>query len=437
MMFLIKNCKKKTGILKVVVLVVCLALCETAGAAYRIGEGETYLDIGGLLQGWAALNQDKAPDGESWEKELYLRRMRLMFYGQLNKWVNFFVETDNPNFGKGGDLSVNMFIQDAYLEFNLHEMIQIDVGMILVPFSHNGMQGATTLLGLDYLSDLVRYPAGSNKVWRDFGLMTRGILFGKWLEYRLGIFNGAHGNMKDTVSKTGESGTWEEYADPRNPSDWPRLTARLTFNVFEPEGGAGAGGFFYDGIYLKKTDAGIESTKKILSIGGSVDWQNDLNVTWEDPPPLSGTADNPAVRGVDSRDDYVAANADIFWDIPLDGKKLWSINGQINFYYYNYGDRSGQNTWYDTTGDLKSYTGQGTSAELGVRYNAIQPLFVLDWFDSTKAVDDNTGDFLGIYGGLNYWLFAHSASLKLQFGASKLNHGDWGAAGVLQAQLLF
>ncbi len=411
-----------------------LAITGTANAAYKIGDDESYVKIGGLLQGWATFNEGKAPDGEAWENEFYLRRMRLMFYGQINKWVNFFVETDNPNFGKGGDLSMNMFIQDAYLEFNLHEMIQVDIGMLLVPFSHHGMQGATSLLGLDYHGALVKYPGGSTKVWRDYGIMLRGLFFGKWLEYRLGVFNGVHGNM-GPADVAGE--TWQAPTDPRNDGDWPRFTARLTFNIFEPEGGAGVGGMFYDGIYIKKTDEGVVSTKKVLSIGGSVDWQKDLNVTWDDPPQSTGTSPDGPVRAVKARDSYLAAAADVFWDIPLDSKKLWSLNGQVNFYYYNFGDRSNGDTWYDSTGDTKSFTGLGISSELGVRYSAIQPLFLLDWYDSTEAADDATGDYMGVYGGFNYWLFGHATSLKLQFGANKVNDGDWGMAGTFQAQLLF
>ncbi|MCP4679625.1 MAG: hypothetical protein GY854_29855 [Deltaproteobacteria bacterium] len=416
---------------------VCLTLSGTADAAYKIGDDESYVKIGGLLQGWAAINEGKAPDGEAWENEFYLRRMRLMFYGQINKWVNFFVETDNPNFGKGGDLSMNMFIQDAYLEFNIHEMFQLDIGMLLLPFSHHGMQGATSLLGLDYHGALVRYPGGSTKVWRDYGVMVRGIFFTKWLEYRLGVFNGVHGNLKDTMEGGEGDVTWDEPADPRNSRDWPRFTARLTFNIFEPEGGAGVGGMFYDGIYLKKTDEGVVSTKKVLSIGGSVDWQKDLNVTWDDPPGQSGVIPEDSLRTVKSRDSYVGAAGDVFLDIPLDAKKLWSLNGQVNFYYYNYGDRSEGNTWYDSIGDTKSYTGLGISSELGIRYNAIQPLFIFDWYNSTKAASDSTGDYMGVYGGFNYWLFGHSTSLKIQFGANQANGGDWGLAGTFQAQLLF
>jgi hypothetical protein len=219
----------------VIALAVLLLLGAPAGAGVKVaGDDETYVKIGGLLQAHAAVIEEGAPDGSSVGTEFYLRRMRLMVYGQFTEWVNYFVETDNPNFGKNGDLSMNMFIQDAYLEVNLHEAFQIDFGMLLVPFSHHGMQGATSLLALDYHGALLKYPDGSNKVWRDYGVMFRGLLVGGVFEYRLGVFNGAHGDS--SITEYGED-PWLGQADPRNPMDLPRITARVTFNLFEPEGG--------------------------------------------------------------------------------------------------------------------------------------------------------------------------------------------------------
>ncbi|MDJ0762904.1 MAG: porin [Myxococcota bacterium] len=404
-----------------------------AQGAYKIGDDDSYLKIGGLLQGWAAFTEDGAPSGEDWSTELYVRRMRLMFFGQINQWVNFFVETDNPNFGKNGNLSVDTFIQDAYLELNLHPSFQVDVGMLLVPFSHHGMQGATSLLGLDYHGALVKHPAGSTKVWRDFGVMVRGMVTDRF-EYRVGVFNGVHGNM-DLVSRAGDLITWQEAADPRNHKDAPRLTARVTGNLFEPEGGPGVGGMFYDGIYLKHTDAGVVSTKQILSVGASLDWQRNLNVEWGAIPTLPGET-----RPIADRSDYLAVAADVFWDLPLDGLKLMSLNGQVNFYYYDYGDRSDGNTYWDTIDPAGVYsTGVGISSEVGFRYDAFQPLVLFDFYNATKAPEANEdlGDIMGIYGGFNYWLFGHATSIKAQFGAMKKNGGDFGMSGTLQAQLLF
>ncbi len=441
------------------------AMAPTSGYMIK-GPGESFLKVGGLLQARMESTKDAAPSGDSWDFDTYLRRMRLMVYGQLNKWVNFFIETDNPNFGKGGEWDASYtFIQDAYLEVNLHEAFQVDMGMLLLPFSHHGMQGATTLLGMDYHSGLVKYPSRSQKVWRDAGIMLRGLVAKKHIEYRLGLFNGARGKMK----------TAKDPQDPRNPKDLPRLTGRLTFNVFEAEGGAGAGGMFYDGLYLKQTDAGLISPKTVLAIGGSIDWQADLNMQINNPALRTNATDPYTV--VDTTD-YLAAAWDVFWDIPLGAKKIMSLNGQVNGYYYNHGDRSSDVTtvvdpetntnvdipssfaYYNTIGDTALYTGLGLMSEVGFRYNWIQPLVLVDFFKSTKAdlpaasdVADmagyckalgmkscagDLGDMVAVYGGLNFYLFGHGTTFKLQAGAVNKNGADdWTPSVHFQAQLLF
>ncbi len=408
---------------KLAVFGTLLALLSSAPAAraagIKIGDDETYLKVALLLQGWAAFTDEGAPDGESLDSDFYLRRMRILLFGQLNPKVQFFVETDNPNFGKGGDFSSNMFMQDAWVEFNLSEAFQVDVGMLLAPFSHHGMQGAVTLHSLDYHAALIKYPRGSNKVWRDYGLMVRGQLFDKLLGYRLAILNGVHGSAED----------------PRNPHDWPRVTARLFANVFDSEDGPGTGGFFWDGIYLKETEAGIISPKKILSIGASVDWQKDLNVHRN-----VGVTDPTAENFVESRDDYFAFAADVFVDLPLTEDKLLSVTGQVNFYYYDHGDQTNladdQPRSFYGLEPGSEYTGYGLMSELGVRYDAYEAVLTMDWFSATKA-EGNLGDYLSVTGGLNWWWFAHSTSIKLQAGAAKRDGGDFGFVGIVQAQLLF
>ncbi len=392
------------------------------------GPGTSFLTIGGLLQARIETTKDASPNGSNWDWDSYLRRMRLIASGQLNKWINFFIETDNPNLGKNGVWNSPMFIQDAYLEINIHSALQIDIGMLLTPFSHHFMQSAGTLMAMDYHTALAKYPAGSHWIWRDAGIMFRGQFANDHVEYRLALVNGVRG-------EAAEGG--------RNPRDLPRLTMRWTFNVFEPEGGAGVGGMFYDGLYLAKTDNGIVSSKRVLSFGISADWQKDLNVmrnyTDVDNDNIY-TEGTDVLDSVSNRTSYAAANWDAFFDIPLGESKIMSINGQVNGFFYYYGNREQQSdevSWYNLNADTNSYTGLGFMSEIGFRYNWMQPLLIVDYYKSILS-DNDAGDYIGVYGGFNAYVFAHAVTFKVQSGAEKRNNDlSWLPSIRLQAQLLF
>ncbi|RME28669.1 MAG: hypothetical protein D6806_02530 [Deltaproteobacteria bacterium] len=398
-------------------LVLCCLLVQVGRAhavGIKIGDGEVWAKLGLLLQARADFIDQAAPDGRSMDTDLYLRRLRILFWGQLNDKVNFFVQTDNPNLGKQGDFSSRTFIQDAWVELNLLAGLQVDAGMLLVPFSHHGMQGAISLHTVDYHSAVVRYPSGSNLVWRDYGVMARGLVFDGLLEYRLAILNGVHGGSED----------------PRNPHDLPRLAGRLTVNVFEAEGGPGVGGFYYDGLYLRTGDSGVVSSRKILSMGVSFDWQPDLNVSFDEAGQISG------------RSDYLALAADLFFDLPLTGDGRLGTTGQVDFYYYDHGrlgsysDGSPASFYSGESGCATCTSGLGLAAEAGLRYGAWEVLGLLDWFSARDTPGDQ-GDLLAIAGGINWWWRGHATSIKLQAGATSKDGGDWGFSGRLQIQLLF
>ena len=392
---------------------------ESKGGFKIFGPGDSVLSVGGLLQTRMETIQDGAPNGENWSYGLYIRRMRLMFYGQLTKWLNFFIETEQANFGLNGDWGGRVFIQDAYVEFNLHPAVQVDVGMMLPLLSRHAMQGATTLMGMDYHSVLVKYPAGSTMVWRDIGVQVRGLTLNDRLEYRLGLWSGVHGSG----------------SDPRNPKDLPRLSGHLTANVFDSEGGAGVGGMFYDGLYLKKEGDRVVSTKTVLSFGASFDWQPDLNVELaaRDPNGDPNAPDAPI-----SYSDYFALAGDVFWDIPFGANNLMSANGQMNLYYYDHGDRrTSKGSWYyNAASNTLNYSGWGLFGEYGVRYSMFQALFSFDVYEAV-ASDGDAGDYLNFSGGLNYFLSAHAVTFKFLSGADRVADGDWKAAVKFQLQLVF
>ena len=218
------------------------------------------------------------PDGEPNTNNLFVRRLRLLFAGQVTKNVSFFVETDAPNLGKtlpgGKNIQPSLILQDAYAEFRVAGGFMLDAGLMFVPFSRNSLQSAATLLPIDYgaytFSD--SSPTEST-TGRDTGFQARGNLVGNRLEYRIGAFQG----FRDTGSDNAF-----------------RYAGRVRYNVLDTESG-----FFYTGTYLGK--------KKILAVGAAFDAQQD----------------------------YHAYDIDAFFDHPLGPG---AVTAQVNYNRFDGGD---------------------------------------------------------------------------------------------------
>lgn len=229
-------------------LIVALALSTAAvrpvGAQVEIyASDDVNLKLGILGQFQADTLTDPPTDANI--KNLFVRRLRLMFGGQVAKNVTFFVETDAPNLGKtvppaAKNIQPGVIIQDAYGELKASEAFAIDAGLMFVPFSHNSLQSAATLLPIDYGAyTFTQSGPTQSSTGRDAGFQARGYLMSDHLEYRAGVFQGVR--------------------DARSHNDF-RYVARIQYNFFDTDTG-----FFYTGTSIGK--------KKFISIGGAIDAQ--------------------------------------------------------------------------------------------------------------------------------------------------------------------
>jgi hypothetical protein len=306
--------------------------------------------LGFLLQ--PAFESAGSPSLNGMSNNFFLRRARLLAGMTLGTDLELFFETDSPNLGKTvvgamGATSIvapTANVQDAFMTWKPMDEFKIDLGMMLVPFSHNSLQGATTLYGWDYFAYSFQQSGGlGNYIGRDTGLQLRGLI-AKHLEYRLGVFQG----------KRGGNGTPPKVV-ARNA---PRLMARLQFNLFDAETG-----YFYAGTY--------GGTKKVVSIGG----------------------------GIDHQDEYNAFAGDVFVDLPV-GNDVFTL--QANVIYYD------GKTWINVPKQTDLV------GEVGYRLGALSlsPIFR---FEMTK-ISNNTAatgpDVMRIGGGLVYWYMGHNANLK-------------------------
>ncbi|WP_456392369.1 porin [Persephonella sp.] len=337
-----------------------------------------------LLQLRAEWVQDGQIDGSGWERDFYIRRARILFGGTINRYVDFFVETDNPNMGKNYNNDSRTYIQDAWIRFKFAEEFKVVLGQILLPFSHNNATGATSLLGLDYNITVVKFPQTSHFVWRDYGAEVMGLvkLPTGSLDYRIGMFDGA---------KTVQNGT--VYINKDNN---PRITGRLQYNLFDSEG------FYYKGTYLGK--------KKIVSFGAGIDYQKDA------------AADNYTTPTV--VDDYKAWTIDMFIDYPLASGDVATFEaGYINYDYGNTGNPNDGDAIYAQCGYL-------INKQIGI--GKLEPTFRYQNFDSSV----NGYDVTDYYFGLAYWIDGFRANVKAEYMLDDRDGTDHDTF-TLQAQILF
>jgi hypothetical protein len=244
------------------------ASTRPASAQFQIDtkDGKASLKIGFLAQ--PQLEVVDTADGSAESKNLFLRRLRLVFSGRIDQKWTFFIETDDPNLGKSNpDASVNpagtkdsgnMYIQDAFVTYNASDLLKVDAGMIIIPVGHNYGQSAAALLPVDFGPYTFTSSAGTgSRVGRDYGAQVRGYPLGQHLEYRLGVFQGVRG------------------PEARNSF---RVAGRAVWYPF-----AADTGFFYGGTW--------QGSRRVLAIGAGFDKQKEYHTYAADvfvEQPLNG-----------------------------------------------------------------------------------------------------------------------------------------------------
>ncbi len=252
----------------VAVLVGVAAALFASGAAHAqwtvsSPDGKSAISIGFLSQ--MQFEAIETADGTGCEQNLFFRRLRLMGGGRIGSRISFFFETDSPNLGKGtttgSKTAGTVNLQDFVLTYALDRRIKLDGGMLLLPVSHNGQQGATSLLPVDYGPYTFSHSDPLNlSVGRDYGLQARGYLARNHFEYRVGVSQGNRGT------------------DSRRPLC---SFARAVWYPFDADTG-----LFYTGTTLGK--------RRIVAVGASLIAQQRF-LTW---------------------------SGDVFLDLPLGGDAL-------------------------------------------------------------------------------------------------------------------
>ena len=326
---------------------------------------------------WQADESDR--DG-IWTQSMFLRRARLIFNGQVHEKVSFFVQTDDVNTGKKDNRGIdsngpsnddsdgnNTFVLDAFINYKIAEQLEFTFGLMPLPFMHQTLQSAASLLGVDYNSDMVIL--SNSTLWRDSGLVMRGLLAWGHIDYRIGAFQGM--SVEDT-----DPAVDNDKRDNRNSKDKLRYAGRFQINFLEPEDG-----FFYSENYLGK--------KKIFSLGGGIDFQPDIAKNAE---------------GMYKKD-YFAWTIDLILDVPVSNDIAITTQAALLV---------GKNNPIFENGveycDYYSYYGQA-----GLLLFDVQLVAKYMYLSKTRAGTDPAYTKNYLIGGLNYFINGHNASLKFEY----------------------
>ncbi len=243
------------------------------------------IQVGALLQTVAVLRQREVSAREAnvgadaWSRQLNIYRARILVGGNVTKKTSFFMETDiatpiGLTDAQGNKvMQVNPIILDAQVEHTFNKQIGIIAGLQLVGTNRNAMQGAASLMALDF--GYYQYPYSlfdtlglQNNFGRDIGLNFRGFIFNERLEYRTGIFSGRNIDTGGTF----------------------RYITRLNYSFLDKEQD-----LYYTGTTLGKG--------RIFSVGG----------------------------GMDLQDRYQNFSVDAFLDIPVGNAGSLTANAAFNY----------------------------------------------------------------------------------------------------------
>jgi hypothetical protein len=321
-----------------------------------------------------------APDAEKTSKNLFLHRIRFMVGGTLFNSFDYFFDVDYPELfkldtanptGGTGKNAPGLNVQDAFVTAKpAGNLIKIDAGYMLPPYSHNAIQGAGTLYGSDYFVNSHRRnvisnadpfgSSGQSPQGRDAGLQVRGLLLDDHIEYRAGIFQGLRvGPVPQTMVTQAEVGALNFF----------RVAARLQINLLDAETG-----YFYQGTYL--------GAKKILSVGGFYDFQ----------------------------DTYKSFGADAFVDLPV-GPGI--VTGQFNFVGWDGGTPPGGMAVTSLQALPKS-TAMMFEAGYLIRPIMLSPTVRVEKLTVNEPTPQNPSeDRIG--GGLTFWPYGHNSNIKAFF----------------------
>ncbi len=180
-----------------VVLVLALFLAPAASYAISVPlpSNAATLNLNLQLQPQFIVNQSGTPDGMNPSYDIFLRRARIAINGTVGKDFSYFFQLDDANFGKFGNLTGRVQVQDAWVGWaptgiDGGTVVYVDAGLLYKPISRHVLGYTTNYVTADLQIDGFRLPNSSFPAFRDLGVQVRGWAFDKKIGFRGGVYEG-------------------------------------------------------------------------------------------------------------------------------------------------------------------------------------------------------------------------------------------------------
>jgi hypothetical protein len=379
-------------------LVATLSLAPFAAQAIKVPvpiEGVN-LNLGLNVQTHVLLNENGTPDGTGWSGDVFMRRTRVFANGDASKYFWFFFQIDNTNFGKYGNFTGRVVVQDAVFAWGPggttgSNVLLIEAGIIRIPSTRGTITNVNNNFTVDGHPDIIR---GFNGAFfnanRSNGVEVRGWALDKKVGFRGGLFEGVRPSAADPFLNT---------------RGHPLLAGIVNFNFL----GSQEGGFSYDTIYFSK--------EPLLSIS------------------LSGGYQALAIRVPKGVSDFKTASSTTFLEYPF--SEDTEVIAMFTGYRHSMGTGSKDTGW-------------GWGADLAYRWKWVRPYASLEWFTSDDCPTDATdlagaalttcrstagahsADSRNFRTGLDFYFNKTLNHLMIEFA---VNHGlsTWGSQSITTA----
>ena len=376
-------------------LLLCLLSAAAHAVAVPLPTKDATLNLVVTIQPQFQLNENGAPNGSDASYDLFVRRTRLLANGDVGSNWSYYFQVDNANFGKFGNFTGRMIVQDAWISFGPFgtkgdNVLLVEGGLIFYPNSRFTITSSSNQPTVDGHPDMLRgFTAATFPATRSTGLQVRGWWLGKKIGFRGGLYEGVQPQTNPAAP----------VQPPFNPHRYPAFGGFVNVDLI----GSEEGSYLYQSIYFAKDP--------ILSVS------------------LAGTYQADALRTLKGVTNQRSLTSTVFFDFPLSEQQEFVaiVSG------YLYGNGTGSRD-----------TGKGLSADVGFRYQFVRPYVSYEYFNSDdcspiageitgpQCVQAHTGDSRNFRAGLDFYVNKAQNHVMLEFALNR-GQSSFGQQGIAAA----